>query len=242
MSNHVGSILTMSGSAHEIARFQASCFSTDPDRPGEVCLDFERITPSPSIISSIEALSFTEWAEAKLLLQRAGIDVSQRTLSPRFSNIEQLELMTPRELRDILLLQKRDGLNPSCLEAALQILECVRATGCYSPADWAMRNWGARGNAIYTEIAAEWPEDLEVNFDTEWSAPLPIFRKLGLMFPELEMQIASLDPNADWALEGSVKGPASKFWNADFASVYELVYGQPMCEADEDEFEDGDEE
>ncbi|WP_457091129.1 DUF1281 family ferredoxin-like fold protein [Microvirga sp. P5_D2] len=230
--------MTVSGSARELARFRASCFSPNPDCPGEVRFDFERITPSHPALLAIEALSDHDQRAAELLLQRAGINVSKESVGPRFSSVDQLKCMTPEGLRDILLLQTRDDLNPSCVEAALLILEFVSATECYNPAGWAMKNWGARGNVIYTEIVEGWAEELEVRFDTEWSAPRPIFRKLGLMFPELDFQTASLDPDGDWALEGSIKGSASKFWNSDFASVYELVYGETMDEADKDDFED----
>jgi Ferredoxin-like domain in Api92-like protein len=235
MTNHVGSTLTVSGSARELARFRASCFSPNPDCTGEVRLDFERITPSHPALLAIEALSDQDRRAAELLLCRAGINVSEESVGPRFSSVDQLKLMTRENLRDILLSQRRDNLNPSCVEAALLILEFVSATGCYNPAGWAMKNWGARGNVIYTEVVENWAEELEVRFDTEWSAPRPIFRTLGLMFPELEFQTASLDPDGDWALGGSIRGSDSKFWNADFASVYELVYGEPMDEADEDE-------
>jgi hypothetical protein len=238
MSNHVGSILTVSGSTHEIAHFYASCFSPNPDRPGEVRLDFERITPSPAIVLVIEALSFTEQRDAELLLKRAGINVSEESLGPRFSSLEQLKLMTPDGIHEMVYAERRDDLSPSCVENALPILECVSTTGCYSPNHWAMTDWGARGNTVYTEVVEEWPEELEVRFDTEWSAPRPIFRKLGLMFPELGFQTASLDPDANWALEGSVQGSDCEFWNADFAAVYESVYGEPMNEADQDEDED----
>jgi hypothetical protein len=230
MTNHVGSTLTVSGCARELARFWAICFSRNPDRPGEVHLDFERITPSHPALLAIEALSDQDLRAAELLLQSAGINVSKESVGPRFTSVDQLKLIAPEELRNILLLQKPDELNPSCVDAALLVLEFVSATGCYNPAGWAMKNWGARGNVIYTEIIPGWAKELEVRFDTEWSAPRPIFRKLGLMFPELEFQTASLDPNGDWALEGFVKGPASEFWNADFADAYESIYGQPLSE------------
>jgi hypothetical protein len=200
-------------------------------------LDFERITPSHPALLAIEALSDQDRLAAELLLRSAGISVSEESAGPRFSSVDQPKSVMPEELRNILLVQVPNDLNPSCVEAALLIFEFVSATGCYDPAGWAMKNWGSRGNVIYTEIIEGWDEELEVRFDTEWSAPRPIFRKLGLMFPELEFQTASLDPDGDWALEGSIKGSASKFWNADFADVYEAVYGEPIDEPDEDDLE-----
>jgi hypothetical protein len=62
------------------------------------------------------------------------------------------------------------------------------------------------------------------------------------MFPELEFRIASLDPDMDWALRGFVKGSYSEFRNADFACVYECIFGEPMPEEDNEEDEDLDEE
>jgi hypothetical protein len=230
------------GNPHDIACFRAICFSPNPEHPREERLDFEKIMPSPATVLALETLPGREWRNAELLLQRIGIDVSNETVSPRFSRVRQLRSMTNEDIRSMLELGKRDDLDPFCIGNARLLLQCIGATGCYSPRHWAETNWGTRCNTLYTEILDLWSQEVEVRFDTAWNAPLPIFRKLGRMFPNLEFRINSLDPDMDWALRGFVKGSYSEFWDADFACVYECVFGEPMPEKGDEEDEDRDEE
>ncbi|MPR07797.1 hypothetical protein [Microvirga tunisiensis] len=237
MPNHVGSSLMISGSSYEIQRFLAKCFSPDPDRPGQRILDFEKITPSHPTVLALESLPDQIWLNGKILLRRVGVDAEANSRSSRISSTKQLRRMSQDDIRSMLEGGKRDDLDPFCVGTARLILECRCATGCYSPYDWSLRNWGTKCNPLYTEIIEMCPEEMEVRFDTAWSAPLPIFRKLGRMFPELEFSIATTDPDMDWALAGSVKGSYSDFWDADVDEIYESVYGEPRPDPED---EDGD--
>jgi hypothetical protein len=90
MPNYASTSLMVFGNPHDIACFRAICFSLNPDHPREERLDFEKIMPSPPTVRALEALPDREWRNAQLLLQRIGIDVSNETVSPRFSRASQL--------------------------------------------------------------------------------------------------------------------------------------------------------
>lgn len=57
---------------------------------------------------------------------------------------------------------------------------------------WCIENWGTKWNACHTHMAsvglvsaALETSSIKINFDTAWSAPLPIFHKMHEMFPHL---------------------------------------------------------
>ncbi len=53
--------------------------------------------------------------------------------------------------------------------------------------EWSLANWGTKWNAFRPSFH-ELPEEdgaVEVTFDTAWTAPFPIFKKLATLFPKL---------------------------------------------------------
>ena len=57
---------------------------------------------------------------------------------------------------------------------------------------WCIENWGTKWNACHTHMAsvglvsaALETSSIKINFDTAWSAPLPVFHKMHEMFPHL---------------------------------------------------------
>ena len=63
--------------------------------------------------------------------------------------------------------------------------------------DWCVLNWGTKWNSYETkEILVESSYQLNIEFTTAWSAPLPIYEKLDEMFPDAQIE-------AFWSDEGS---------------------------------------
>jgi hypothetical protein len=63
-------------------------------------------------------------------------------------------------------------------EEFIQILRNLRKHGHASWYDWSVANWGTKWNAYETQ------HNDHLQFDTAWSAPLPVIEKLVAMFPE----------------------------------------------------------
>lgn len=49
--------------------------------------------------------------------------------------------------------------------------------------DWAYDNWGTKWDAF----DAQWHDDEHVSFETAWSTPEPVIKKLSEMFPMIEV-------------------------------------------------------
>jgi hypothetical protein len=234
----------ITGSAFEIDRFLAKCFTANDSEPGHEDLDFRKIIPVPKVIRALEAVTIADRIGAKRLLGAAGIDVSAIVDGSR-ADTKHLRRMTRTDVQRMFELLEED-LNPAHVEAAHLILECHRAAGCLTSYDWRVRSWGTKWNTLYTRVTRECETELEVIFDTAWTAPLPIFRKLGRMFPDLAFSVAAADPDMDWALKGKVRGSYAAFQEAEVEDVHERIYGEPMSdpdeEEDEDKYDDDDEE
>lgn len=51
---------------------------------------------------------------------------------------------------------------------------------------WSIQNWGTKWNACHVEIEDSSEHGyLEITFNTAWSAPVPVLRKMVEMFPKL---------------------------------------------------------
>jgi hypothetical protein len=91
------------------------------------------------------------------------------------------------------------------------------------------KHWGTKWNAYDTEIVFRRPGYLNFEFNTANDFPEPIYRELGRHFPELEFDIATIDPGAWWAVAGRVTGDDAVFdENADCKTTYERVYKEPF--------------
>ena len=60
-------------------------------------------------------------------------------------------------------------------------LEVIGHRDWYS---WSVANWGTKWNASHVQVD-EGPGYVEIAFDTAWSPPLPVLRKMVAMFPKL---------------------------------------------------------
>jgi hypothetical protein len=49
------------------------------------------------------------------------------------------------------------------------------------------------------------PGHYECHFDTAWSPPVPVWRKLGEMFPTLEFSLSGFEPLMDFAFRGTIR-------------------------------------
>ena len=54
--------------------------------------------------------------------------------------------------------------------------------------DWCIANWGARG-ICQAELYSETDTKLNYGFDTAWSPPIPLVKKMGEMFLKLKFKL-----------------------------------------------------
>jgi len=67
--------------------------------------------------------------------------------------------------------------------------------GAESWYDWSVDNWGTKWNARHTKIE-EFPEEegrVDIQFDTAWSAPFPVFQAIAAKFPQLAFEFSWTD-------------------------------------------------
>ena len=74
----------------------------------------------------------------------------------------------------------------------------------------AVPYWGTKWNACDFRSIKDDPDCLEFNFDTAWSPPVPVFEKIGEMFPHLEFKLSGYCVNDDGAFRGTIHGGVLK--------------------------------
>ncbi|MGB3541046.1 MAG: hypothetical protein WBA42_23085 [Mesorhizobium sp.] len=92
--------------------------------------------------------------------------------------------------------------------------------------------WDTRTDAIDSTITFRGEGVIIFEFLTASNYPNKIYRALGEMFPELDFDIAAIEPGECWAVTGRiVSGKADFDENADEKAVYERVYKAPLEES-----------
>jgi hypothetical protein len=100
--------------------------------------------------------------------------------------------------------------------------------------DWNIENWGTKWNSYSSYI-----EDNVITFDTAWSCPEPVFRKLSKMFPKVEIKVEFADEDIGSNC-GILTCKNGRVAFEDRQGDDKFAYGVKGWEADEDD-EDEDE-
>ncbi len=70
--------------------------------------------------------------------------------------------------------------------------ELVAKHGADNWYDWKIKNWGTKWNAYECSLITD-KESIEASFQTAWNTPMPIFEKLGKLYPELTFMLQIVD-------------------------------------------------
>ena len=105
---------------------------------------------------------------------------------------------------------------------------------------WRVENWGTKWNAVDAEII-----DDGVMFDTAWSAPLPVIKKLSELFPKIKLNVTCSDEDAgENCGQITYKNGVESDWYypdraKEIAEIYEECWGMPPFEEEcqDDEIE-----
>jgi len=71
--------------------------------------------------------------------------------------------------------------------------------------EWACKHWGTKWNASDFYVSIDERERFECRFDTAWSPPVPIWEKMGSLFPALTFSLEGYEPLMDFAFEGTIR-------------------------------------
>lgn len=186
MPNHVTNIVTFKGKKEDVEN--VLIYIQGMGNGDKEIIDFEAISPMPEELKGIRAnpkiLSEEEYALEM-------IDFEERQINP--TDIDRLVGVSHN------LTQKMYN-------------EYMEKFGTVDWYDWHCQNWGTKWNAYdqhsngITEIDGDNEVIGEIVFDTAWSTPYPVIKKLASMFPEIEIELKWADEDL-----GSNVGKI-KFW------------------------------
>lgn len=71
--------------------------------------------------------------------------------------------------------------------------------------EWAAAHWGTDRPALCFQVTRDEPNSYECRFDTAQSPPVPIWRKLGEMFPTLEFSLSGYDLINEEGFRGTIR-------------------------------------
>jgi hypothetical protein len=103
---------------------------------------------------------------------------------------------------------EKDEKNQEALKEGKQALENIEKYGFKDWYDWSVQNWGTKWNAYSFELVSEDSNTLNVQFDTAWSPPDPIFEKLQ----EMGYEVGAVSINEDSGVEPDYFGDECNFY------------------------------
>lgn len=175
MPNHVENHIEFNGDKQQI---DAMLNKIGSDEYGIGTIDFKKIINMPETLN-IEAGSRTDHG---LKAYREFIEVYTAGLSEKEA-LKSLENI-PTESEKTFLRQRTD-IKRDEWELGKTAWQNIRKYGAPTWYEWSITNWGTKWNAYGYEEGTDYSACDELTFQTAWSAPHPILRKLSEMFPEI---------------------------------------------------------
>ena len=175
MPNHVENHIEFNGDKQQI---DAMLKKIGSDEYGIGTIDFKKIINMPETLN-IEAGSRTDHG---LKAYREFIEVYTAGRSDKEA-LKALENI-PTESENAFLCQRTD-IKRDEWELGKIAWQNIRKYGAPTWYEWSITNWGTKWNAYGYEEGTDYSACDELTFQTAWSAPHPILRKLSEMFPEI---------------------------------------------------------
>lgn len=175
MPNHVENHIEFNGDKQQI---DAMLNKIKSDKYGTGTIDFKKIISMPETLN-IEAGSKTDHG---LKTYREFIEVYTAGRSDKEA-LKALENI-PTESENAFLRQRAD-IKRDEWELGKTAWQNIRKYGAPTWYEWSITNWGTKWNAYGYEEGTDYSACDELTFQTAWSAPHPILRKLSEMFPEI---------------------------------------------------------
>lgn len=175
MPNHVENHIEFNGDKQQI---DAMINKIKSDKYGIGTIDFKKIISMPETLN-IEAGSRTDHG---LKAYREFIEAytAGRSYNEALKALENI----PTESENAFLRQRTD-IKRDEWELGKTAWQNIQKYGAPTWYEWSITNWGTKWNAYGYEEGTDYSACDELTFQTAWSAPHPILRKLSEMFPEI---------------------------------------------------------
>jgi hypothetical protein len=231
MPNHVTTICTVTGPQAEVEAFFACHIRPRTDKDGAF-FDFQTIIPKPPIVDETESGSDATVGMMALVGDTVWTNFEHFTWVPR-------DLLAgpsgdhPRRVRAWL-----EKTRPAALEKARKCFQCLAETGYSNWHEWSIANWGTKWNAYdYGLVTPPTDGRMVFKFDTAWSFPEPIFRRLAELRPNLVFAVISYDEGGNFGCDGEFNGKNNYRCEHSLATdeMYERVYGRKRDDDDDDD-------
>ena len=175
MPNHVENIITLKGDEKEIREMLESIKNDDF---GLGTLDFNKIIPMPESLN-IESGSRTDRG---LKAYRGFIEVYifGRSATDALKALEDI----PVESEEIFLHQRTD-IPRDEWKLGKTAWNNIQNYGAPTWYEWSINNWDTKWNAYGYDEGTDYSASGNLHFQTAWSAPHPVIKKLAQMYPDI---------------------------------------------------------
>ncbi len=241
MPNHVTTICTITGPLAAITAFVEHHIRADVEHAGRRGFDFNTVIARPAILDGNNSppASKAELGMAALVGDLVWTDF-RRYLVPNYElpahTLTGPPVQHARQVREWLAAER-----PEVLEAGRRYLAAIVETGYPTWYEWSIANWDTKWNAYSYEERGSSIEpgdacEFVFKFETAWSFPEPVFRKLAELYPTLVLAVISYDEGSNFACAGEFNGRNDYRCSKELVTpeMYERVYGEKPERDDED--------
>lgn len=183
MPNHVENIITLKGDEKKISEMLKAIQNDDY---GLGTVDFNKIIPMPESLN-IEAGSRTDRG---LKLYKEFI--SECLFDCRETDILKISADTLAESEKSYL-SKQKEIDSAEWKLGKTAWNNIQKYGAPTWYEWRINNWGTKWGAYGYAKGTDYSKSEDLQFQTAWSAPNPILRKLSEMYPDITFEHAWAD-------------------------------------------------
>ena len=175
MPNHVENIITLKGDEQRIREMLEAIQN---DELGLGTVDFYKIIPMPESLN-IESGSRTDRG-LKAYSDFIDVYVFSRNAEEALNALQNI----PRESENAFL-RKRSDVKADEWELGKTAWNNVQNYGASTWYEWCTNNWGTKWNAYGYDEGTDYSASGNLHFQTAWSAPHPVIKKLAQMYPDI---------------------------------------------------------
>lgn len=167
MPNNVENVITLKGSEEEIKKLMKEIKSDEEDIN---LIDFNKIIPMPKSLMIEESSSM-----------RKGLKHYQEFLKD--NNLEDIDLLN----KEAKYLEENKSVDKETFKLGKKAFLNIQNYGYATWYDWSIKNWGTKWNAYGCHDKLDSSNMDTICFQTAWSAPHEILKRLSEMYPNIEI-------------------------------------------------------
>lgn len=196
MPNHVKNILEYSGPIAQVQRMRTFVKNQEVIEDGELGeeapFSFQKIIPMPESLN-IEAGSRTDDALRYYLAlvqdtlkpdEKAALENARKRYGFRREQYRPMTLAERRQFEDRITMEEQD----KAMKDGATLLHNLSHYQAATWYDWRIENWGTKWDA-YDRTSEETDNGNtgtgNYTFNTAWAPPIPVIRRLAIIFPDI---------------------------------------------------------